>query len=131
MELAEFLAKNSAWSAVVAALQAYLVGEANTLDEALGLTPIVKRGAPRDPSTEARLQKAVRLILKGWSWPEIYDEVGGDERELRRMIAQRLRSLVQPIAAKDVGPLWTLRQLQAQDLKRLRPSRRTPKKRGG
>lgn len=132
MELVESLGRLRLSSDVAAALLAYLVRAVDTLDEAFGLAPIVRRGAPLRPSTTARLQKAVRLLLKGWTWPKIVDEVGGEERELRRLIAERLKSLMQSFAAEDVKPLWSLAEIQERDLARLQsPTTRASKKPGG
>jgi hypothetical protein len=92
-ELADALAKNNfGWPAV--AIHAYLTGIVGSLDEAFGTEQPASPGRKRDKAATRRAREIFKRRLKGQSWAKIADELGGDERQLRRLHADRLIDLM-------------------------------------
>jgi hypothetical protein len=70
-------------------LLAYLSDHVSTLDEAFGVRQVARRGRKRDKEADALARRIFELRLKKRSWADIVDEIGGDERQLRRLYASR------------------------------------------
>jgi hypothetical protein len=91
--LALSLAENNFdWPA--AAISAFLTGKCKTLDQAFGTKPVASRGRKRSACVDVRAREIFALKLTGRSWKSIADELGADERELRRIYGPRKNHLI-------------------------------------
>jgi hypothetical protein len=85
-------ANNFEWAA--AAVSAYLIGDAVSLDKAFGTLPSAKAGRKRTTAVDNRTKRVRELRLAGWTWPQIADELQvADARQLRREYQQRLAEM--------------------------------------
>jgi len=86
--------KRHGFESGAAVLLAYLSGHAGSLDEAFGLQAPAKAGRPRDAAVDTLTRRISAMRRARRSWAQIADELGGDERELRRAYALRRPQLM-------------------------------------
>ncbi len=87
---------------VITALESYLGDDIKSLDAAFGVNP--KRGVPGFPRQREELaRKVIGMKIAGNSWKEIADELGGDERNIRRVADEfKVQILAEYIKLKDL-----------------------------